>query len=400
MSRLGDLAFWRHLRGPRIDAAPADPVAPPGEGPLVLICGQSDAMPGLAAALRRLRPGLRLGALGPVAVDRGDRPVPQVLPAPPGDAALSRQLLTALDPAALVLTDGLLPAALVFACDEAAVPVTLVAGQIPNAAETERGLWHNTRARSPATRIARVLVPDRATRAEALRLGLAPARVDIIGRLTTMIPAPRVNRRDAEALRPLLHARPVWLAAALPLAEANAVLDAHAALLAARHRALLLIAPADPDESEAIAVVAEARGLSVARRDRDEDPGPDVQVLVAGDTAELGLWYRLAPVTYLGGTLVGTGSPRHPFEPASLGSAIIHGPATATHAAEWLALDRARGARAVTSAAALRVAVEDLTAPDQAASLSVAAWTVATDRAAVIRRIAEAVLSDLPEGRG
>ena len=104
----------------------------------------------------------------------------------------------------------------------------------------------------------------------------------------------------------------------------------------------------------------------------DEDPGPDVQVLVAGDTAELGLWYRLAPVTYLGGTLVGTGSPRHPFEPASLGSAIIHGPATATHAAEWLALDRARGARAVTSAAALRVAVEDLTAPDQAGAGEVA----------------------------
>ena len=48
----------------------------------------------------------------------------------------------------------------------------------------------------------------------------------------------------------------------------------------------------------------------------------------------------------------------------------------------------------------MRPAVEDLTAPDQAASLSHAAWTVATDGAAVIRRIAEAVLSDLPEARG
>ncbi|WP_134725282.1 glycosyltransferase N-terminal domain-containing protein [Paracoccus luteus] len=400
MSGLADLAFWRHLRGTRTLATPPDPVAPPGDGPLVLICGPSDAMPGLAGALRRLRPGLRLGALGPVAVDRGDPAVPQVLPEPPPDAALSRRLLAALDPAALVLTDGAVPAALVFACDDAGVPVTLVAGQIPRAPATQRGLWHDSRARSPVTRIARVLVPDRATRAEALRLGLAPARVDITGPLSPVIDPPPVNRPEAEALRPLMHARPVWLAAALPLAEADAVLDAHAALLTARHRALLLIAPADPAEAEAIASTAEARGLSVARRERDEEPGPGVQVMVAGDAAELGLWYRLAPVTFMGGTLAGGGAARHPFEPAGLGSAIIHGPATGEHGAEWTALDRARAARKVANAAALRPAVEDLTAPDQAAALAHAAWTVATDGAAVIRRIAEAVLSDLPEARG
>ena len=56
MSGLADLAFWRHLRGPRTESAPPDPVAPPGDGPLVLICGQSAAASGLAAALRRLRP--------------------------------------------------------------------------------------------------------------------------------------------------------------------------------------------------------------------------------------------------------------------------------------------------------------------------------------------------------
>ena len=43
---------------------------------------------------------------------------------------------------------------------------------------------------------------------------------------------------------------------------------------------------------------AEAAGLTVARRDQDEEPDAEVNVLVAEDSAELGLWYRLAPVAF------------------------------------------------------------------------------------------------------
>ena len=149
--------------------------------------------------------------------------------------------------------------------------------------------------------------------------------------------------------------------------------------------------------ARAIADAAEARGLAVARREV-LDPDPDIQVLVAEDSAELGLWYRLASVSCMGGTLSrGAEGARHPFEPAGLGSAIVHGPHLSANLAEWHALDRAGGARRLYSAGALPSAVEDLSAPDSAARLARQAWEVATAGAEITRRIAEALLSDVPE---
>ena len=120
---------------------------------------------------------------------------------------------------------------------------------------------------------------------------------------------------------------------------------------------------------------------------------------MAEDSAELGLWYRLASVTYMGGTLTnGAGVARHPFEPAALGSAIVHGPHLSAQAAEWQGLDRAGGARRIHAASALPAAIEDLSAPDAAARLARSAWEVSTAGAEITRRIADAILSDLPEG--
>jgi 3-deoxy-D-manno-octulosonic-acid transferase len=41
--------------------------------------------------------------------------------------------------------------------------------------------------------------------------------------------------------------------------------------------------------------------------------------------ASLGLWYRVAPISLVGGSLQPIGG-HNPFEPAALGSAILHGP--------------------------------------------------------------------------
>lgn len=396
MAGIGDLAFWLQLRGAGADAVLPDPVLPPGEGPLILMCGGASDLRGLAQELRRRRPGLRLGALGPVAVERGDRAVPTVLPEPPSDPMGARLLIEQASPAALVLTDGVLPSALIAACDDAAVPVTLVADPSQLAAAAARRVWRGAR-RGPVARLSRVLVPDEAARDAALREGIAPARIEIVGSAAPILPPLRCNPRELAALRPLLRDRHVWLAAALPLAEVSPVLDAQEKLLSAHHRALLIIAPARPQDAAQIADAAEARGLAVARREV-RDPDPDIQVLVAEDSAELGLWYRLASVSCMGGTLSrGAEGARHPFEPAGLGSAIVHGPHLSANLAEWHALDRAGGARRLYSAGALPSAVEDLSAPDSAARLARQAWEVATAGAEITRRIAEALLSDVPE---
>lgn len=389
LAGLGDLAYWVTLRSPQELAPLSQAVVPPGNGPLVLINGNAGA---LAQALRRRRRGLRLGGLGPNAAA-----VAPVLPMPPADPAPARALIERLNPAALLLADGTIPGALAAACDDCDVPVTLIADRHQIAAAAARTAWRGLR-RGPLARLTRVLVPDPAAEAAAMRAGIAPQRIEIVGNAAPAIPPPRCNMREFAALRPMTANRHVWLAASLPAAEAPAIMAAQRAALSSYHRALLIVAPASPEDAAPIAAAAAAAELDIALRDAAEDEGADAQVLIAEDCAELGLWYRLAPVTFMGGTLIAGGpQPRHPYEPAALGSTILHGPHLTSHAALWRELLEAGGARCVRSAVQLGTAIEELGAPDAAARLALVAWQRATAGAEVSRRIVDALISDLPE---
>ena len=58
---------------------------------------------------------------------------------------------------------------------------------------------------------------------------------------------------------------------------------------------------------------------------------------------ELGVFYRLAGVVFLGKSLTGEGG-QNPIEPAKLGSAILHGPNVGNFADVYEGLDAAGGA--------------------------------------------------------
>ena len=128
-------------------------------------------------------------------------------------------------------------------------------------------------------------------------------------------------------------------------------------------------------------------GWAVALRSAEQEPEPETEVYVADSASEYGLWYRLAPVTYLGGSLLGAGCARDPLEPAALGSAILYGPRPGDFGSIFGRLGAARAARAVGSGADLGDAVGDLLAPDKTARLAQAAWTVASDGAEVTERV-------------
>lgn len=117
-------------------------------------------------------------------------------------------------------------------------------------------------------------------------------------------------------------------------------------------------------------------------------------------SSELGLWYRLAPVTFMGGTLVPGGSGRNPFEPAALGSAILHGPHPGPYPEAYALLAEARAARLVAGPDALAEAVTELIAPDRAALLAHNAWAASSGGAEVTDRVAGAVLAALDARRG
>ena len=133
---------------------------------------------------------------------------------------------------------------------------------------------------------------------------------------------------DARALHQLTEAasgRPVWLAASTHPGEEEHALAAHAQVAERRPGLLTVIAPRHPERGDAVAGLIEARGLSLARRSASALPGPEDDVYLADTLGELGLLYRLSDVTFVGGSLSGTGG-HNPLEPARLGCAIITGP--------------------------------------------------------------------------
>lgn len=67
---------------------------------------------------------------------------------------------------------------------------------------------------------------------------------------------------------------------------------------------------------------------------------------------ELGLFYRLAPIVFMGGSLVPHGG-QNPIEAAKLGAAIVHGPHVFNFTDVYGALDRAGGARVADNQEAL-----------------------------------------------
>ncbi|MCP4248150.1 MAG: hypothetical protein GY778_13985 [bacterium] len=90
---------------------------------------------------------------------------------------------------------------------------------------------------------------------------------------------------------------------------------------------------------------------------------------------ELGLWYRLSPISFVGGSLEPVGG-HNPFEPAALGSAILHGPYVLNFVDIFQRLAEAKASRLVTAPDTLAEAVNDLLNPDRAAEMAHAAWEV------------------------
>jgi 3-deoxy-D-manno-octulosonic-acid transferase len=73
---------------------------------------------------------------------------------------------------------------------------------------------------------------------------------------------------------------------------------------------------------------------------------------VVDTLGELGLVYRLAPIVFIGGSLVTHGG-QNPIEAAKLGAAILHGPHVANFAEIYSALDTAHGAEQIPDAVGL-----------------------------------------------
>ena len=92
--------------------------------------------------------------------------------------------------------------------------------------------------------------------------------------------------------------------------------EAHRIARRAAPRLLLVIAPRHPERGPAIAESLRKQGWRVALRSEGVQPDAVIDIYVADTLGEMGLWYRIAPLNFLGGSLAEIGgtipmSPQH-----------------------------------------------------------------------------------------
>jgi 3-deoxy-D-manno-octulosonic-acid transferase len=229
--------------------------------------------------------------------------------------------------------------------------------------------------------------------ADRLR-ALGANRVENFGDLKFAAPPLPVDQAELDALKTALSGRPVWLAASTHPGEELLVAAAHRLMATAHPGLLTIIAPRHPDRG-----VALAAELGAPRRSAGHPPPPE-GLWIADTIGELGLWYRLAPIAFVGRSLIAPGGGQNPLEPARLGCAIAIGPHCGNFVDHVGLLREAGGLVDVVDAAGLaRFVTAMLDNPEQRRRLGEHAAAAVRRHADLPDRTAETLLSLLHASR-
>lgn len=239
-----------------------------------------------------------------------------------------------------------------------------------------------------------------AGRKRLMQLGLSGDRIEIAAPLLAGGQPLDCVESDLEELTQSLAGRAVWFATRVLPKEVSIVLSAHDKALRLSHRLLLVINPALASQSAAIAARATDLNMPHASWSDGQFPEDSTQVLIAEDPADRGLFFRLAPVSFLGSSLIAGEKGCDPFDAATLGSAVLYGPKVGNHLGSYSRLAAAGAARIVNDESALGTAVTRLIAPDQAATMAHAGWDVISQGAEVADRVLEALQDRLDQRIG
>lgn len=139
---------------------------------------------------------------------------------------------------------------------------------------------------------------------------------------STPLTAENIKEKMAEAIA---H-RQVWVVASTHEGEESVALSAHRKLvqLATFADTLLIVVPRHPERFDTVAKQINVSGLRFCRRSRDELPTDETQVYLADSMGELSVWYQLADVAFVGGSMVNVGG-HNPVEALAVATPVIMG---------------------------------------------------------------------------
>ena len=384
------LTLYNLSARPEAEAPSSRPARP--RGVLVWLHAPDDSLAAMLELARKLIDDDGVNVLLTHPHPLADNQTEAILQPAPSDVPRGVQdFLDHWRPDLAVMAEGELRPALIHEAVQRKLPLLMAAARAPHFLPDRAG-WYPGLTKASLAAFRQILAVDDSAARALRKAGADPDRLLVTGRMEEASAALPYVESDRAALAKLLETRPVWLAVDVAQAEEPAIIAAHREALKLAHRLLLILVPQDPARGPELArMMEETEGWRVACRRSDQDPDTETEVYIVEGGAEYGLWYRLAPVTFLGGSLDGAGCARDPMEAAATGSAILYGPRSGAYGTTYGRLGAARAARMVGSGSDLGTALGDLLSPDRAARQAQAAWNIASEGAEVTARVMDLI---------
>jgi 3-deoxy-D-manno-octulosonic-acid transferase len=284
--------------------------------------------------------------------------------------ACASRALAALRPRLLLLMESELWPNVIRCASARGVPIAVVNGRLsPRAFARYQAVkpW----VQGMLERVSLFLMQAQADADRLLALGVPAEKVRVAGSLKW--DASLGARPDASAIQALsarlglARDEVIVVAGSTHRGEEAAVLDAFGALRATRAGARLILAPRHLERLAEVEALIAHRGLSAARASAISGGG--WQVGIVDVFGQLPLYYGLATVVFVGGSLIPHGG-QNPLEAASLGKPVVFGPSMHNFEAITHQLLAHHAARQAQDAKELSHLLEELVSqPDEAQAM-------------------------------
>ena len=154
---------------------------------------------------------------------------------------------------------------------------------------------------------------------------LGSPAIDCVGNIKYAAPPSPYNPQELTRLLSAIGERPCWCGASTHDNEEEKMAKVHLQIKKVFDNLLTICVPRHPHRADAIEKMFVKHNLTVARRSRGEEITPTTDIYLADTIGEMGLLYRLAPVVFVGGSLIPFGG-QNMLEPMSLSRAVLIGP--------------------------------------------------------------------------
>lgn len=150
-------------------------------------------------------------------------------------------------------------------------------------------------------------------------------------------------------LREHIGDRPLLLAASTHKGEEDIIREAHQIVALDHPDLLTIIIPRHPERRQEILDELSGKGLTLELRSERPEPGRSTNIYIADTMGEMGLFYSLGGIAFIGGSLIPHGG-QNPIEAIRLGTTVMTGPKVSNFTDSYDELIRRGGAVRVHSA--------------------------------------------------